>query len=260
MNFSARRPAPGHVARLRPRILGVTVAALVAVPFGAVPAGPAPAGPAPAASAPATPAPADLVLAGPARVPAVAKVAASPVAVPVPPDVDRVPVRLGPGEVIAPPAPAAATLERSMPTRLHIPAIGVDSELVGLGLQDDGRMEVPPGAFPAGWYTGAPTPGELGPAILAGHVDYSGSAGVFFRLRELAPGDPVEVVRADGSTVVFRVTHVEQHAKDAFPTAAVYGDIDHAGLRLITCGGAFDRAAHSYEDNIVVFAELDTGR
>ncbi|MBW3620328.1 MAG: class F sortase [Actinobacteria bacterium] len=182
------------------------------------------------------------------------------VAVPLPPDVDRVPARLGPGEVLEPPAPPASTLGRSVPTRLHIPAIGVESELVGLGLQDDGRMEVPPGAYPAGWYTGAPTPGELGPAILAGHVDHGGRAGVFWRLRELQPGDTVEVGRADGATAVFRVTRVEQHAKDAFPTAAVYGDLDHAGLRLITCGGAFDRDAHSYEDNIVVFAELDTRR
>jgi sortase (surface protein transpeptidase) len=118
---------------------------------------------------------------------------------------------------------------------------------------------VPPGAFPAGWYTGAPTPGELGPAILAGHVDHGGSAGVFYRLRDLEPGDTVEVARQDGSAAVFRVTRVEQHRKEAFPTAAVYGDLDHAGLRLITCGGQFDGRVHSYEDNIVVFAELDIG-
>lgn len=160
---------------------------------------------------------------------------------------------------IAPLAPDAVTLSRSAPTHVRIPAIAVDSALVGLGLQDDGRMEVPPGAFPAGWYTGAPTPGELGPAILAGHVDHGGSAGVFYRLHELAPGDAVEVSRQDGTTVVFRVTRVEQHRKDAFPAAAVYGDIDHAGLRLITCGGPFDRRVRSYEDNVVVFAELDPG-
>ncbi len=156
-------------------------------------------------------------------------------------------------------APDASTLTRSEPTRVHIPAIQVDSELVALGLQPDGSMEVPLGASPAGWYTGAPTPGELGPAILAGHVDYGGSAGVFYRLRDLEPGDTVEVTRQDDTTVVFRVTQVQQHRKDAFPTAAVYGDIDHAGLRLITCGGQFDRRVHSYEDNIVVFAELVIG-
>lgn len=152
----------------------------------------------------------------------------------------------------------AQALSVSDPTRVRIPAIDLDSELIGLGLESDGSMEVPPGAFPAGWYTGAPTPGELGPAVLAGHVDYGGSAGVFSRLGDLERGDTVEVVRQDGSVAVFRVTRVEQHDKDAFPTAAVYGNIDHAGLRLITCGGPFDRRVRSYEDNIVVYAELDT--
>ncbi len=125
-----------------------------------------------------------------------------------------------------------------------------------LGLRRDGTLEVPPQGFPAGWYTGAPTPGELGPAIIAGHVDWGGHPGVFHELRDLAPGDEVAVDRRDGSTAVFRVTRVEQFPKDAFPTAAVYGDIDHAGLRLITCGGSFDRRARSYDDNIVAFAEL----
>jgi hypothetical protein len=137
-----------------------------------------------------------------------------------------------------------------------IPAIGVDSDLMDLGLQDDGTLEVPPEGFPAGWFTGAPTPGELGPAILAGHVDWDGSPGVFYRLRDLVPGDEIRVVREDGSTVVFRIQRVDRFPKDDFPTEAVYGDLDHAGLRVITCGGSFDRLARSYEDNIVVFADL----
>ncbi|MBW3663728.1 MAG: class F sortase [Actinobacteria bacterium] len=201
----------------------------------------------------------------PTEAPDVVAAAAAPTSVvPVPAD-PRGASWLGGGAVldprapIAPLAPDPLTLTRSVPTRVRIPAIAVDSALVGLGLQDDGSMEVPPGAFPAGWYTGAPTPGELGPAIFAGHVDHGGSAGVFARLHDLQPGDAVEVTRQDGTTVVFRVTRVEQHSKDAFPTAAVYGDIDHAGLRLITCGGPFDRRVRSYEDNIVVFAELDPG-
>jgi sortase (surface protein transpeptidase) len=147
-------------------------------------------------------------------------------------------------------------MARSTPVRIQIPAIGVDSTLMSLGLEDDGSLEVPPEGFPAGWYTGAPTPGELGPAIIAGHVDWAGSPGVFFALRDLAPGDPITVNRDDGSTAVFRVDSVQQFPKDAFPTDAVYADIDHAGLRLITCGGSFDRDARSYEDNIVVFAAL----
>lgn len=149
-----------------------------------------------------------------------------------------------------------APLAPSVPVRLRIPSIGVDSELMGLGLRDDGSLEVPPEGFPAGWYRGAPTPGALGPAIIAGHVDWAGSPGVFFSLRDLAPGDTVSVDRADGSAARFLVESVQQFPKDAFPTDAVYADIDHAGLRLITCGGSFDPAARSYRDNIVVFADL----
>ncbi|MCW2531792.1 MAG: secreted protein [Blastococcus sp.] len=156
----------------------------------------------------------------------------------------------------APPADVLVPLSTSAPVRLRIPAIGVDSALMGLGLQADGALEVPPEGFPAGWYTGAPTPGALGPAIIAGHVDWAGSPGVFFSLRDLVPGDDITVEREDGSAARFRVGSVQQFPKDEFPTDAVYADIDHAGLRLITCGGSFDRDARSYRDNIVVFADL----
>ena len=156
------------------------------------------------------------------------------------------------------PVPSAdpVALTKSVPTRLRVPTLEIDSDLVALGLQTDGSLEVPTGAFPAGWYTGAPTPGELGPAILAGHVDWKGSPGVFYNLRNLEPGAEILVDRTDGSTATFRVTSREQFDKDAFPSELVYGDLDHAGLRLITCGGSFDRSARSYEDNIVVFANL----
>lgn len=240
MNFSAaptrRTPA---IARGR-RALTVGVGVLLAVGLGATTSG----------------GPATIGIPTPAPVAELGPTAAAGTLDPAPVAQDRVPARVH-DEVAAAPRAVPATLPRSEPLRVRIPAIGLDSELVGLGLEDDGRMEVPPGAYPAGWYTGAPTPGELGPAVLAGHVDYGGAAGVFARLHDLRPGDAIEVGREDGSTAVFRVSRVEQHRKDAFPTAAVYGDIDHAGLRLVTCGGAFDRRAHSYEDNIVVFAQLD---
>lgn len=139
---------------------------------------------------------------------------------------------------------------------MQIPALGVDSGLIRLGVQADGAMQVPPTGSPAGWYTGAPTPGELGPAVLVGHVDWEGRPGVFSRLKQLAPGDEVSVTRQDNSTAVFRVTRVQQVAKGAFPTDAVYGDLDHAGLRLITCGGSFDRRARHYVDNVVAYADL----
>ena len=150
------------------------------------------------------------------------------------------------------------TLAESLPLTVSIPALGVSSDVMRLGLEDDGSMEVPPGAYPAGWYEGGPTPGELGPAVLAGHVDWAGDAGVFAGIGTLAAGDEIRVGRADGRIAIFRVERAERFAKDRFPTAAVYGDIDHAGLRLITCGGAFDEGVQDYRDNVVVFARLVT--
>lgn len=157
---------------------------------------------------------------------------------------------------VPPSGEPAPVMERSTPARLRIPALGVDSDLMELGLLQDGTMQVPPAGFPAGWYTGAPTPGELGPAVIAGHVDWAGEPGVFSDLLDLSPGDEVTVEREDGTAGVFRVARVEQFPKDQFPTDVVYGDIDHAGLRLITCGGSFDRRAGHYRDNVVVFADL----
>jgi hypothetical protein len=159
-----------------------------------------------------------------------------------------------------PPRPAkseaeAANLLRSKPVRLQIAAIGVNSSLMPLGLRSNGTMQVPPGAFPAGWYTGGPTPGELGPAVIAGHVDTRGP-GVFYRLQQVRPGDLVNVTRADGSKPVFRVKRVRQFPKNQFPTRLVYGNVDHAALRLITCGGSFNSQSGHYDDNIVVFADL----
>jgi hypothetical protein len=160
----------------------------------------------------------------------------------------------------APPAPAPVLLRvthlaRSSPVRLQIAAIGVDSALMSLGLRADGSLQVPPGGFPAGWYTGGPTPGERGPAVIAGHIDWNGP-GVFYRLQDVKPGDRVMVTRADGSKPVFRVTQVARYLKDQFPTKLVYGNIGHAGLRLITCGGTFNTQTGHYEENLVVYADL----
>ncbi|MGV8967655.1 MAG: class F sortase [Cellulomonas sp.] len=156
----------------------------------------------------------------------------------------------------ATPVPVEAPhLGRSVPVRLEIPAIGVDSTLMELGLQADGTMEVPPAGFPAGWFTGAPTPGEIGPAIIAGHIDWTGP-GVFFNLRDLLPDDRISITREDGSVAVFVVRQLEQFPKSEFPTDRVYGNLDFAGLRLISCGGSFNHATGHYEDNIVVFAEF----
>ena len=146
----------------------------------------------------------------------------------------------------------------SVPVAIKIPAIAVDSELIELGLLADGTMEVPPDGDSAGWYDGAPTPGELGPAVIAGHVDWVTGPGVFYDLADVGAGDEVLVTRADGTVAVFVVSTVEEYAKDEFPSDRVYGDIDHAGLRLITCGGSWNARTQHYESNTVVFAELAT--
>ncbi|HEX5812249.1 MAG TPA: class F sortase [Pseudonocardia sp.] len=159
-----------------------------------------------------------------------------------------------------PAAPVQVTstlaLAAATPVRIRIPAIGVDSALIAVGLAADGTLQVPVDGSVAGWFTGSPTPGEHGPAVIAAHVDWNHAPGVFFHLRDLEPGAEVAVDRRDGTTARFAVLEVEQYPKDAFPTERVYGDIDHAGLRLITCGGSFDRAARSYRDNVVVYAGL----
>ncbi len=108
----------------------------------------------------------------------------------------------------------------------------------------------------AGWYTHARAPGEPGPAIILGHVDGNSQPGIFHRLKELAPGDTVDVARADGTSARFAVVRVDQVPKERFPTDAVYGDTPDPVLRLITCGGVFDRSARSYQDNVIVYAEM----
>ena len=147
-------------------------------------------------------------------------------------------------------------LPASTPVRVLIPALEVNTRLIELGLRPDGTMEVPTSPDLAGWYDGAPTPGELGPAVITAHVRWNGRTGVFADLRKLDPGDQIGVRRADGTLALFEVLHVEEYAKDRFPTDDVYGDIQHAGLRLITCAGDVDPETGEYADNLVVYAGL----
>ena len=149
-------------------------------------------------------------------------------------------------------------LPESDPVAVSIPRIGVQSTLVHLGLKKDGEMELPAPPV-AGWFTGGPTPGALGPAVITGHVTWNGPA-VFHRLGTMRRGDQVTVTREDGKTAVFTVSRVARFSKSRFPSRAVYGAIDHAGLRLITCGGTYDAARHRYLDNVVVFARLEAVR
>lgn len=162
----------------------------------------------------------------------------------------------------APPGRPAQVLPEAAPVSLAIEAIEVHSRLHDLGLDPTGAIEAPSGARydEAAWYRHSPMPGSLGPSIILGHVDSaSNGPSVFFRLGELVRGDRISVTRADGSIARFAVQEVARYPKEDFPTERVYGDLDHAGLRLITCGGAFDHASGHYEDNVVVFASLTRG-
>jgi hypothetical protein len=161
---------------------------------------------------------------------------------------------------IAPPAtttPSGDGLPAAKPASLTIPAIGVRADgIKDLGLTSGGELEVPGDATTVGWFTGAPSPGEVGPAVLAAHVDYKHVPGTFSRLKELRAGEQARVGRADSRTAVFTVYRVDHYAKAEFPTDRVYGDTADPELRLITCGGEFDRSSGNYLDNVVVYARL----
>jgi sortase (surface protein transpeptidase) len=157
------------------------------------------------------------------------------------------------GAVVAPPRPVA-NAKVARPVYLSIPVIDVHTRLIRLGLTAQGTLQVPGSTSVAGWYTGSPRPGQVGSAIIAGHIDSYLGPGVFFRLRLLRPGNLVYVKHADGTLAVFRVYAEHSYAKDRFPTRQVYGPAPDPELRLITCGGTFDPAIGSYLNNVVVYA------
>jgi sortase (surface protein transpeptidase) len=157
------------------------------------------------------------------------------------------------GRIVAPPE-AATPVPVARPVSLTIPLIGVQTRLIMLGLTAAGQLQVPSSTSVAGWYTGGPRPGAIGPAVIVGHIDSVTGPGVFFRLSQLSTGDKVYVRRADGTLAEFRVTSVQTYPKDRFPTQAVYGPVPDPELRLITCGGAFDAATGHYLSNVVVYA------
>lgn len=148
------------------------------------------------------------------------------------------------------------SLRAAEPSRLVISKLGIDTGFVRLGMNDDGTMQVPAGYSEVGWYQHSPTPGEIGPSVAVGHLDGPHGPAVFWRLHELVPGDMVEIHRIDGSVARFTITATAQFSQDNFPTNEVYGNINYAGLRLITCGGTFDRQAKRYSHNTVIYASL----
>ena len=155
------------------------------------------------------------------------------------------------------------SLQRSVPVSVNIPAIGVNSKLLHLGVSSDGMIQVPSlytEADEAAWYKYSATPGQIGASVIEGHLDSYRGPAVFFRLGALRPGDSVDVTLADGITAVFRVTGVRRYSKFRFPAKTIYGATGHAALRLITCGGVFDYATGHYLSSTVVFASLTSSR
>lgn len=158
-----------------------------------------------------------------------------------------------------PPVQSAATLPSSQPVELTVPAIGVTTSIMNLGLNPDSTVQIPPlgRKSVAGWYQFSPTPGSAGASVILGHVDSAVyGAGVFYRLGALNPGDEVDVRRQDRTIAVFRVDRVAEYPKTQFPTALVYGQTSYSALRLVTCGGSFDSGTRNYRDNIIAFASL----
>ncbi|WP_328536703.1 class F sortase [Streptomyces sp. NBC_00344] len=165
----------------------------------------------------------------------------------------------------AAPTPAAPVdetlvLPRSAPMRLSIPSIAVDAPFTTLTLDSKGQLNPPPGDDNnlVGWYKGGASPGESGPAIVAGHVDTKTGPAVFQLLYALTPGNTVQITREDGVVATFVVDSVEEFSKADFPDDRVYADTPTPQLRLITCGGVYDHQAKDYSDNVVVFAHLDS--
>ena len=153
-------------------------------------------------------------------------------------------------------APPRAVLGFSPPAEITIPKIGVHSVLVRLDRNLDGTVQVPSSFHVAGWYEHSVTPGQVGPSVILGHVDSASGPGIFYRLGTLRPGDRVVMKRLDGRSATFVITGVREYAKDSFPTLEVYGNTAGPTLRLVTCGGAFDRASGHYVSNIIAYGEL----
>jgi hypothetical protein len=167
------------------------------------------------------------------------------------------PKQVGPVRLVGAESPAPSVQsDLSAPSRLRVAAVGIDTALQPLRLLADGSLPAPSEWQTAGWYASGVIPGQAGPAIIAGHVDSVSGPAVFFRLRELHPGDQATVRQQDGHLLRFVVDTVDRYSKDRFPTQAVYGLTPQPTLRLITCTGDFDSRAGSYLDNLVVSAHL----
>lgn len=240
------RTPPGPVRRLRTAASGVGAAARAGV-----------------ARTPAGPAVRAAVAAAVLALPLIPALTPAPERAPATPPVATAVSVTGPSAPEATRAAAVATTGAraarpvAPPSGLVVPAIGLS---VGapeqLAVGPDGTLGVPVDYDRIGWWAAGPRPGQAGPAVIVGHVDSVAGPAVFWRLRDVPVGAQIVVPRTDGRRTTFTVDRVATYPKDAFPAAEVYGGTANAQLRLITCGGSFDRAVRSYTDNVVVFASV----
>lgn len=173
-----------------------------------------------------------------------------------PPAPSAAAIRSAAPQTLTPPMVAALSTARSVPTMLWVPAIGLAVSLSTLGLNPDGSVQVPSNITQPGWFRLGPTPGQVGSAVILGHVDNYTGPGVFFQLRTLAAGDQVYVTLTDGDTAQFAVNSVAMYSKPQFPAQRVYGSHGSSALQLVTCGGEFDHQTGSYLSNVVVYSSL----
>lgn len=165
------------------------------------------------------------------------------------------------GGAMGPALPAArAPLAAALPQRVDVPSIGIQAPVISRGLDADGAIEPPPYDSPGtvGWWSGGVQPGAAGAALMVGHVDTKSKPAVFYGLSSAHPGEKVRVVRADGSVAEFTIEDVRVYERTAFDPHKVYGQRikGRAELRLVTCGGTYDKAANEYTANVVVSAYL----
>lgn len=151
---------------------------------------------------------------------------------------------------------APAAHPELLPVTIRIPGIALSAPIVKTGLEANGALHVPSSPDLTGWYELGPKPGEVGPAVITGHLDSASGPGVFFNLHKTKPGDEVDIVRDDGSIAVFKIDKLESYPQNNFATQKVYGAIATAGLRIITCSGVYSKTSGHYSDDLVVYATL----
>lgn len=162
----------------------------------------------------------------------------------------------GSQSALAPYGEYTFSLSSSTPTRLTISKLAIDAPFELIGKNNDGTIAIPKEYTTVGWYSLGPTPGEIGPSVVLGHVDSVDGAAVFYSLGKLDSGDRFTIEREDGSTAEFEVTSLARYKQSEFPTDLVYGPIDYAGIRLITCSGTYDKGTLRYSHNLVVYGRL----